>query len=323
MGDGTSFSNIHHPDLYFPDGNFVIIAQDGAKKTNRVHFRVHQSILGKHSQVFKDMFALPGSPEDAQELYDGVPFVEVNDDPGDMAKFLTILYEPFIPPIAKDEPDAAFTMFSMLKFADKYMVEPLKELIMSHIRFDWPKSLPEWDKRQEEYSARFKRQNESEPRRWAPDPASVIQVVRSYDPTLLPLVFYQLSTLRRENVGDAREVFRDPPSTTARWTLLSQQDELCIERGRLAMMIWIVNKFDNKNRICNMGIRDCPLPAKTRLVRVHRRIMKNADPLEMLEMLTKMDADGVCKYCDKTWKSSIPPIRAALFDSLSSFFPTE
>ena len=94
MGDGTSSSNIHHPDLYFPDANFVIIAQDGAKKTDRIHFRVHQSMLSKHSQVFKDMFTLPGSPENAQEFYDGVPFVEVNDDPEDMAKFLTILYEP-------------------------------------------------------------------------------------------------------------------------------------------------------------------------------------------------------------------------------------
>ena len=202
------------------------------------------------------------------------------------------------------------------------MVEPLKELIMSHIRFDWPKSLLEWDKRQEEYSARFKRQNESEPRRWAPDPASVIQVARTYDPTLLPLVFYQLSTLRRENVGDAREIFRDPPSTTARWTLLSQQDELCIERGRLAMMIWIVNKFEAKNWACTG--RDCTLPAKSRLVEVHRRIMKHADPLEMLEMLIKMDANGLCYWCHMDrWKSYILQIRAALFDSLGSFFPTE
>ena len=100
MGDGTSSSNIHHPYLYIPDGNIVIIAQDAAKKTDRVHFRVHQSSLSKHSQVFKDMFTLPASPENAQELYDGVPFVEVNDDPDDIAKFLTILYEPlYVDPV--------------------------------------------------------------------------------------------------------------------------------------------------------------------------------------------------------------------------------
>ena len=94
IDDGNNSLSIHHSELYFPDGNFVIIAQDAAKTTDKVHFRVHQSILSKHSQVFKDMFTLPGPPADAQEFYDGVPFVEVNDDPEDMAKFLTILYEP-------------------------------------------------------------------------------------------------------------------------------------------------------------------------------------------------------------------------------------
>ena len=94
IDDGTSSSNLRHPELYFSDGNFVIIAQDAAKKTDRIHFRVHQSILSKHSQVFKDMFNLPGPPADVQEFYDGVPFVEVNDDPEDLAKILTILYEP-------------------------------------------------------------------------------------------------------------------------------------------------------------------------------------------------------------------------------------
>ena len=171
------------------------------------------------------------------------------------------------------------------------MVEPLKELIMSH-------------------------KNESEPHRWAPDPASVIQVARSYDPTLLPLVFYQLSTLRRENVGDAREIFRDPPSTTARWNLLSQQDELYIERGRISMMIWIVNKFEAKDWNCYTD--DCHLSTKTRLVEVHRKIVKHADPLEMLETLMKMNE---CQFCHMKWKSSILQIRAALFDSLGSFFP--
>ena len=244
-------------------------------------------------------------------------------------------------PIAKDEPDAAFTMFGVLKLADKFMVEPLKELILSHIRLDWPKSLKKWDQRQEKYRARFKRQNQSQPCRWAPDPASVIQVARRYDPTLLPLVFYQLSTLRREDVGDTREIFCDPPSAVARWTLLSQQDELCIERGRLAMMIWIMHEFDTfdfEDWDCPGG-HDCHLRMKARLVEVHRRIMRHADPLKMLEMLAKIDEeegdfennkdywsgampDVICESCDSNWKSYIPPIRADLFNSLDSFFPT-
>lgn len=232
-------------------------------------------------------------------------------------------------------------MFGVLKLADKFMVEPLKEIIMSHIRLDWPKSLPEWDQRQKEHRARFKRQNKnkSQSSRWDPDPASVIQVARFYDPTLLPLVFYQLSTFRREDVGDARKTFSHPPGTVTRWALLSQQDELCIERGRLAMMIWIMGEFETshfEDWVCR-GTHDCHLRIKARLVEVHRRIMINADPLAMLKMLTKIDEeeghvdtdywvgqmpDSICEDCERSWKSSIPPMRADLFDSLGSFFPT-
>jgi len=230
-------------------------------------------------------------------------------------------------------------MFGVLKLADKFMVEPLKEIILSHIRLDWPKSLKEWDQRQMEYRARLERQNDSLSPRWAPDPASVIQVARCYDPTLLPLAFYQLSTLRREDVEMVERFFCDLPSTTARWTLLSQQDELCLERGRIAMMLCIVDEFDNRELedwVCP-GTHDCHLRIKARLVEVHRRIMRYADPLEMLDMLTKIDEeegpnnndywygqmpDGLCENCDMSWKSFIPPIRTGLFASLGSFFPT-
>ena len=221
------------------------------------------------------------------------------------------------------------------------MVEPLKEIILSHIRLDWPKTLPEWDQRQEEYRARFERRNQSLSSRWAPDPASVIQVARLYEPTLLPLAFFKLSTLRRKDVRYADQIFCDPPNNVARWSVLSQQDELCIERGRLAMMIWLALEFETRQLEdwgCP-GTHDCHLRIKARLVEVHRRIMRNADPLEMLEMLTKIDEeegdwennidywcgempDGICEDCDMRWKSLVSPIRARFFKSLHSFFPT-
>ena len=233
-------------------------------------------------------------------------------------------------------------MFGVLKLADKFMVEPLKEIILSHIRLDWPKTLPEWDERQEKYRARFERQNESEPRRWAPDPASVIQVARLYEPTLLPLAFYQLSTLRRKEARYTDRIFCHPPRNVARWTLLSQQDELCFERGRLAMMLWLARAFEIREFeawVCP-ETHDCHLRIKARLVEVHRRIMRNADLLEMLKMLTEIDEEegdfenendywsgempeDICEDCESKWESLVLPIRAGFFKSLRSFFPTE
>ena len=80
-------------DIYYEDGNLVVSANGGTNgDTGIVYFRVHKSILGKHSPVFKDMFSLP-SPEEVEQ-HDGVPLVHVHDDVSDLRSFLKALYEP-------------------------------------------------------------------------------------------------------------------------------------------------------------------------------------------------------------------------------------
>jgi hypothetical protein len=83
----------HDQDLYFPDGNVVLYVQD--KEGNSTNFRLHKSILAKHSAVFHDMFSMPSPTTPVEtESYDGVPLVELHDEPEDLKTFLMNLYEP-------------------------------------------------------------------------------------------------------------------------------------------------------------------------------------------------------------------------------------
>lgn len=87
----TCINITNDPDLYFPDGNLVILTRD--ESGNHTYFRVHQSILSKHSQALSDhMF--PVSQPTTRELYDGVPLVEFQEDARDLNIFLKFLYEP-------------------------------------------------------------------------------------------------------------------------------------------------------------------------------------------------------------------------------------
>jgi hypothetical protein len=90
--DGEACINItNDPELYFPDGNLVILTRDEAG--NHTYFRVHQSILSKHSQALSDhMF--PTSSPNFREIHDGVPLVEFQEDARDLNIFLKFLYEP-------------------------------------------------------------------------------------------------------------------------------------------------------------------------------------------------------------------------------------
>lgn len=70
--------------IWFDDGNIVI-------ETERVQFRVHRSILSKHSKIFADMFGLA---ESQHINVDGVPVVHLADSSQELGYILEWMYEP-------------------------------------------------------------------------------------------------------------------------------------------------------------------------------------------------------------------------------------
>jgi hypothetical protein len=71
--------------VYFHDGNIVFVA-------GVTCFRVHQSLVAKHSSIFRDMLSIP-QPQ-AQDIYDGVATVDLQDDPDILRALLRVIYEP-------------------------------------------------------------------------------------------------------------------------------------------------------------------------------------------------------------------------------------
>lgn len=90
----------HHLTLYFDDGNVVLscLRRNGR---SRIYFRVHRSILSRHSPVLAEMFAIPPLLEDFEdpskglkETYDGVVHIQAPDSAEDVESFLGVLYDP-------------------------------------------------------------------------------------------------------------------------------------------------------------------------------------------------------------------------------------
>lgn len=76
-----------HEKLWLDDGNIVLVVKD-------MGFRVHRGVLTGHSEVFRDMFAVPQPPHQAtQKLIDGCAVVPIPDeDPEALAFVLTVIY---------------------------------------------------------------------------------------------------------------------------------------------------------------------------------------------------------------------------------------
>ncbi|KAJ7473285.1 hypothetical protein FB451DRAFT_1248909 [Mycena latifolia] len=130
--------SIVRSELWFQDGNIVIIAGSAA-------FKVHRGQLCRHSEVFDDVFSIP-QPKD-QDLYDGCPWVEVYDCPSDVLYFLKALYDGlyFKTPGANDFPAVA----AVLRLSTKYLVEHLRQRCMTRLELDWPFTLSGWDQREQ------------------------------------------------------------------------------------------------------------------------------------------------------------------------------
>jgi hypothetical protein len=86
----TARTSVQSQQFWFEDGNIVL-------EVEGTLFRIHRSIMGKHSKVFKDMFSieLPSAGPDQPCTPDGCPIVSLQDPRDDLELYLKIIYEPF------------------------------------------------------------------------------------------------------------------------------------------------------------------------------------------------------------------------------------
>lgn len=79
-----------HEEFWFHDGSIVLLV--GA-----LMFRVHQTVLSTHSEVFAGLFVVPQPPAGTkgQEMIEGCHVVQLHDDPSDFVDLLKGIYHPW------------------------------------------------------------------------------------------------------------------------------------------------------------------------------------------------------------------------------------
>ncbi|KAF7361601.1 hypothetical protein MVEN_00503300 [Mycena venus] len=192
-------SAIRDPDFYTEDGNIVLSAKDTDDYS--VYFRLHKSILTKHSPVFKDMFSMP-SPQSAEQ-YDGVPLVEMAGDSADaLRSLIALLYDPQCISVILNGEDFAVRIYDPVVLAKKYQIDWIQEMAASHLRKQWPQSLIGWDRiaRREMINAltaeediNHYEEDDSLKLHRLPEPVTAIRLARECEvPEILPFAFLHL-----------------------------------------------------------------------------------------------------------------------------------
>jgi len=83
--NATPLPAISRSSLWLDDGSVVIQAE-------LTQFRVHRTMLSRHSQVFRDMFSVP-QPVVSEDNIEGCPLVHLPDSAQDVTHLLSALYD--------------------------------------------------------------------------------------------------------------------------------------------------------------------------------------------------------------------------------------
>ncbi|CAA7266013.1 unnamed protein product [Cyclocybe aegerita] len=130
-----SLATTRSEGLWLDDGNIILQAE-------ATQFRVHRSMLARHSVVFKDMFSMPQPDEDP--VFEGCPVITLSDKAEDLKQILSVFYDNFgSMDLSKDIPISRASI--MLRLGKKYDISLLRDEALKRLRQDFPVTLMEWD----------------------------------------------------------------------------------------------------------------------------------------------------------------------------------
>jgi hypothetical protein len=79
----------HSTEYWFSDGSIILLAESTL-------FRVHLSVLARHSEIFTDpsLIPQPAGEQPKDKVIEGCPVIRISDSAKDIAILLSLLYDP-------------------------------------------------------------------------------------------------------------------------------------------------------------------------------------------------------------------------------------
>ncbi|KAI0710511.1 hypothetical protein C8Q76DRAFT_598175, partial [Earliella scabrosa] len=129
---------------WFEDGNVDVVAHDTV-------YRVHQSVLGRQSQVFSGAFSMPHTEfkSSIPSVNDtghsnGVPLIHLPDSAYDVKQLLLYLYDGYNRFKATDAVPFA-VVAALARLGHKYQLDGLLAESIRRLKSAFPSDLAEWD----------------------------------------------------------------------------------------------------------------------------------------------------------------------------------
>ncbi|KAJ7188311.1 hypothetical protein C8R46DRAFT_16902 [Mycena filopes] len=324
---------VRHPDLSFPDGNIALLS-------GSVYFLVHKGLLCRHSVPLQKALDQSSKSLDPRIQIEGRPVLHLVDTPGDLAHFLSALYDGILS--VKFDPPHFPIIDALLRLTTKYQVKHLRSSLLREIqRTQWPVRLTQWEIREAEatdanghYDARLH----------YPHPILVINLARAIQaPELAPSAFYDLS---RCVVSETTAGYTDGDNVVHR---LSAEDLMSLLKGRehasRFLSTFIVNELEGRQPSENCVHHRDEEPAQRRACQaafesitfeilrdVNGVTHRNSDPLFAIvdaELMQTRETQGqmsvlrACEFCRLEFGSAVDLAREEFWHKMPAWFGVE
>ncbi|KAI0315093.1 hypothetical protein OF83DRAFT_1285097 [Amylostereum chailletii] len=329
----------HSPDLWLSDGTIILRTTDPVANAQTL-FRVHKSTLGLHSSFFHDLFDGPQTAFDtASESYVGLPVMDMMDDASDVAEFLKAMYFPRYMQRHNgstindlDRSNFPGMYEGILRLAQKYDAQELREIVVEGVRREWPTTLKRWNAKRlilDINAELVEDQPLDDEDSWLlsyevyPNPAQAIRLAVQFDiPDILPVAFYNLACIFMDRSRDSdlkdQEVMLDGLSSPELRRLVLGTAALRAEVRTVDHFLYPAHGFcSGSDGACQDTIAAW---CKTALLSMY----ESSDLLEWLRLQEK-DMDftklhHVCGPCSERTKKTLRARAGAIWVKLPSLF---
>ncbi|KZV62348.1 hypothetical protein PENSPDRAFT_692599 [Peniophora sp. CONT] len=325
---------LHCDDLFFSDGNIILRAYSANNHTY-TFFRVHKSLLGMNSVFFRDLFGGDSSSvfDASSEQYEGLPVMDMQDDPKDLEDFLRALY---IPGFMRRHLDTKARMYDfpkmyngVMRMVKKFDAPQLYDVFSSELRAAWPPDLREAEARWKLHDARW----ENCPGDWLerrlrshPNAGYGLRMAVDYHiPDVLPPLFYELAlSFGVGNIVDGRE------TCCGDLTALNSNELRTLLLGSAALRTHISSSFPPdvaEARDLNVDLDNCsatPSCSEVDLKAFWRDLSEHMrdgdDPWTVLQDHGMFEDYSLCTHCRDAVETHLRDYREDLWPRLPEIF---
>ncbi|KAF8656511.1 hypothetical protein AX14_008055 [Amanita brunnescens Koide BX004] len=322
----------NHNTLFLLDGNVILSAP--SSENSDTAFRVHQSLLMRHSGFFRNVL----SDVDALEKRDSMPFIRLSTPAERVECLLQYIYGDLTIPLRRLSPSNISTMKHLLQLSTSHDIPQIRTQLIPRLEQDWPSTLFHWDALEVEIDG-LKNVWMDDPvpsyfDDYLPEPASAIRLgFECHVPSILPAAFYHLSRLTI--LQDRRASRKDPECMkhrelslrTADWGALAASDFIYLMKGQHRLSLAVDEMVLDEPRLYSLPkehfTQGCSLDGQWEFWNeIKRSCKKTHDILKLLNEHAQQvqSRTDFCYACRLDIQRALKDMRQELWSRLAEYF---